>query len=117
MKVLYALLIILLVSIYKAEKCKGSEPNQAIDCHYREKSVENQYKCCYIYQKYFLLGTLEISKSCTPVTLDEFNNIKDLIKTLKEGIEKMGGIFDTLVFDCSSNYLYISLLSLMIILL
>ena len=117
MKVLYALLIALLISIYKAEKCKGSKPNQPSDCHNREKSIENQYKCCYVYQKYFLMGTLEKTKSCNPVTENEFNNVKDLIKTMKEGIEKMGGIFETLDFDCSSNYLYISLLSLIVFLL
>ena len=118
MKVLFVLLISILVSLYKAEKCNSTVvPNQVSDCHNRDKSIDNQYKCCYVYEKYFLMGSLEKGKSCTPVTQIEFNNIKDVIKTYKEAIEKMGGILDTYDIDCSSNYLFISLLLLMILLL
>ena len=119
MKVLHVLLIILLVSIYKAQKCNSTDPKpeQPKDCYNRDKSIDNQHRCCYIYEKYFLMGGLEKGKSCTPLTKIEFNNIKDVIKSYKEAIEKMGGIIDTFEINCFSNYLYISLLSLMMLLL
>jgi hypothetical protein len=118
MKVLFVLLISILVSLYKAEKCDSdAKPKEASDCHNLDKSVDNQYKCCYVYEKYFLMGSLEKGKLCHPVTQIEFNNIKDVIKSYKDAIEKMGGILDTYNIDCSSNYLFISLLLLMILLL
>ena len=118
MKALYVLLVILLLSQYKAEKCDSDTlPTQPIDCHNREKSSQNEHKCCYVYQKYFLIGTLRREKLCNPVTKNEFDNIENVINSLKGGIEKLGGIIDTIDVNCSSNYLYISLLSLMIFLL
>jgi len=116
MKALYALLIILLLSINKTEKCQGSEPTQASSCHSRDKTG-NEFRCCYVNQKYYLMGTLEKGKFCQAVTKSEFDNINDLVKSLKAGVEKMGGIFEIFEIDCSSNYLYISLLSLIIFLL
>ena len=117
MKILNGLLIILLVSIYKAKNCTATLPTQASDCHNSEKTIENQYRCCYVYQKYFFMGTLKKGYSCHPLTKIEFENIKEVIKSFKEGVEKMGGIYETLDIQCTSNYLYISLLSLMIFLL
>ena len=48
MKTLYALLIILLLSLCKAEICIG-EARDAADCHGRNKT-EGQ-RCCYHYEK------------------------------------------------------------------
>ena len=119
MKILHFLLIILLVSISSALKCNSTdvEPEQAKECNIRDKSIDNMERCCYVYQKYFLMGGLEKGKFCTPLTKIEFENIKDVIKSYKDAIEKLGGIIDTFEIDCSSNYIYISLLSLMIFLL
>ena len=119
MKTLHALLIILLVSLYKAnEKCNSTvKPSQASDCNNREKNTDSDYRCCYIYQKYTIMGSIVEGKSCSGVTKTEFDNIKDVIKSLKDGIEKMGGKFDTFDIDCSSGYLYISLLSFVLFLL
>ena len=116
MKELYTLLIIILVSIYKAENCTASEPTQANDCHKREQDT-GDFRCCYAVEKYTFMGNYVDKKSCTSLSKDEFDNVKLLIKSLKQGIEKMGGKFEIYEIDCSSNYLYISLLSLMIILL
>ena len=116
MQILYVLLIILLVSLYKAEECIGSPPNQPTDCHNREKSNENQYKCCYIYKKIYARAQIEKEQRCTPFTKDEFDNIKDIMKSFRAGISQLGGIIEAYNVDCSSNYLYISLVLLMIFL-
>ena len=115
MKVLYSLLIIILVSIYKAENCTVSAPTQASDCHKRDKDI-GDFRCCYAIEKYTLMGNYVDRKSCTSLTQDEFDNVKLLIKSLKQGVEKMGGKFEIYEIDCSSNYLYISLLLLIIFL-
>ena len=117
MKVLYILLISLSITLYKAEKCNGSKPSQPSDCYNREKSDEEEYKCCYIYKKYYSKGQLEKIQSCASLTKIEFDNIKDIMKSFRAGIEKIGGIIEAYEIDCSSNYLYISLISIMIFLL
>ena len=116
MKVLYTLLIILLASLYNSEKCSGSLASQPSDCYGREKEI-NDVRCCYVVEKYTFIGSIVDKKSCFSLSQDEFDNIELLIKSLKQGVEKMGGKFETYDIDCSSNYLYISLLSLMIFLL
>ena len=117
MNVLYALLIIFLVSIYKSENCDSEvKPKQASDCHNRDKGKDD-YKCCYVVEKYTLMGKLTDRITCSSLDEDEYNNIKQIIKSMKQGVEKMGGKFETYDIDCSSNYLFISLLLLMILLL
>ena len=113
MKAIYALLIFLLVSRYKAEKCKGSTPTIPSDCYNREKNA-GDVRCCYVYEKYTFIGSFVDQKSCFSLSQDEFDNINLMIKSLKQGVEKMGGKFEAYDIDCSSNYLYISLLLLII---
>ena len=117
MNFLHYFLIILLVSLYKAENCTSiAIPTQPSDCHKREKNF-GDVRCCYTFEKYTFMGTYVDRKSCSSLDQEEFDNVKLLIKSLKQGVEKMGGKFENYEIDCSSNYLYISLLSLMIFLL
>ena len=52
-----------------------------------------------------------------PVTQKEFDNFLPLYKSLKNYIVMQGGDYEKYDVDCASNYLYISLLSLIIFLL
>ena len=116
MKALYALLIILLLSLYKADSCVSSTiPSKASDCNSRTVS-DNQYKCCYLYMKVTFMSIESEAKQCLPVTKDEYENIKEVIDKTKEMAEKTGTKINKLDLDCSSSYLYISLLSLIIFL-
>lgn len=117
MKALYALLIILLLSLYKAETCTAStKPSKASECNSRTLET-NQYKCCYLYVKATFMSVTSEDKKCLPVTQAEYDNIKEVINKSKEMAEKTGVKVDKIDIDCSSSYLYISLLALIIFLL
>ena len=117
MKALYALLIILLLSLYKAETCLATtKPSKASECNSRTLET-NQYKCCYLYVKVTAMSITSEDKKCLPVTQAEYDNIKQVITTTKEMAEKTGVKIDKIDIDCSSSYLYISLLALIIFLL
>ena len=117
MKALYALLIILLLSLYKAETCLSTtKPSKASECNSRTIET-NQYKCCYLYVKVTAMSITSEDKKCLPVTQAEYDNIKQVITTTKEMAEKTGVKIDKIDIDCSSSYLYISLLALIIFLL
>ena len=117
MKIFHALLITLIVSVYNAvDKCSGVKGEKAGDCQNLEIDSAH-YKCCYAHSKVTIMGQTQEKKECQQITKTEYDNIKDEIKKAKEQIEKMGGKVDTFDIDCNSNYLYISLLSLIIFLL
>ena len=117
MKALYALLIILLLSLYKAETCLATtKPSKASECNSRTLET-NQYKCCYLYMKATVMSITSENQKCLPVTQTEYLNIKQVITTTKEMAEKTGVKIDKIDIDCSSSYLYISLLALIIFLL
>ena len=117
MKALYALLIILLLSLYKAETCLSTtKPSKASECNSRTLET-NQYKCCYLYVKVTAMSITSENKQCVPVTQPEYDNIKEVISKTKEITEKTGVKVDKIDIDCSSSYLYISLLALIIFLL
>ena len=56
-------------------------------------------------------------KECMPMEQKTYDNFLDIYKSLKGSISASGGSYEKLEWDCSSNYLYISLLSLIILLL
>lgn len=121
MKVLHILLICLLVSLYKAANDEvfcgsGDDPAQASDCHKR-KLTTDYAKCCYEYNKYYTNGKMTDTKKCVPFKQNEMDNFVSIYKSMKGNINENGGSIDKLEWNCSSNYLYISLLSLMIFLL
>ena len=118
MKALYALLIILLLSLYKAETtCTDTtKPSKASECNSRTLET-NQYRCCFLYMKATVMSITSENQKCLPVTQTEYLNIKQVITTTKEMAEKTGVKIDKIDIDCSSSYLYISLLALIIFLL
>ncbi len=121
MKTLYVLLILLLASLSKAGDEKvtcGNEDvvRQASDCHSNQKSKEDS-KCCYIDYKYYQDGNLEEKKFCQEYKKEKVDNFIPVYKSLKGAITSKGGSIDRYEVNCSSNYLYISLLSIMILLL
>ena len=115
MKILHALLIILLVSLYNADKCTEKDaPTKASDCSGLEVDKAQGYvKCCYEKKRYFQQGILkEVDAHCIHKTQVEYDDIFKQEKSLKGSINAMGGVIDSLILDCASTYLYISLISL-----
>ena len=119
MKLLHALLIILLAYLYNADPCTDKEdPTKAGDCTGLEVDKEKGYiKCCYYNKRYFVSGKLaENTTKCVHKKQVAYDDLYKEEKSLKGAIKASGGVIDSLIVDCSSNYLYISLLSLIIFL-
>ncbi len=117
MKGLYVLLALLLFSLHEANTpCESDpKPEKNDQCKDREKGADE--RCCYKYEKYYEGGTMKEHKFCQIFKKDEFDNFPKIYKSRKNGITSNGGSVDTLEWYCSSNYLFISLLSLMVLLL
>ena len=121
MKVFHIFLIILSASLYNAAdeiSCGSKEPKatKASDCHSRKVSKEGN-KCCYVNYKYYQNGDVEEGQICKEEKKVNVDNFIPAYKSKKGNIIAAGGSIDKFDVDCSSNYLYISLLSLMILLL
>ena len=59
-------------------------------------------------------GKKQTYKACTPLTKHEYDEIKDTIKAYEKDVEE--GITDVDVsIDCGSNYIMISLISLILL--
>ena len=120
MKVFHIFLIILSASLYKAAEeisCQDKAPvTKASECHSRKVS-ETDAKCCYVNYKYYQNGDVEEGQICKEEKKLNVDNFIPAYKSKKGSIIAAGGSIDKFDVDCSSNYLYISLLSLMILLL
>ena len=109
MKTLYALLIILLFAQIICQEddvvlCDSAKKKNADECN-KINPVAGFYRCCFIKGKF--LGQSE--ERCTSVTKEQYDDIDDTI----EAYEKAGADIDSL--DCGSNYIIISLLSLILL--
>ena len=109
MKILFILLIAIAISkddLGDWPQCSNIKPS------YREQctsigSIYGYTRCCY---ESFKASTGESKKSCWPLTYDEFNNVKNYIAARKE---KNPGCTDY-SFDCSSKFISISLILLLL---
>ena len=109
MKTLYALLIILLFAqICDADDavvCGGAKKKNADECN-KISPDEGGYRCCFVKAKTDE-GDYE---GCYSVTKAQYDDIDDAIETIEK---EEGADIDTL--DCGSNYIIISLLSLILL--
>lgn len=112
MKTFTILILAILISFISTDDtkyCGLTTASSAKDCH--DLTVQTGYKyCCYVDGKD---KDGNESKGCMPVTEENYKNIKDYIDSLKK--LSTGGKINK--FDCNSNYLRISLISLLLFLL
>ncbi len=83
------------------------------DCHNR-KLRDGDYRCCFVEYEGTFQGEKRERKSCLPLTKDEYDKIDDLVDAQKKGVGE-GNQIDDFSIDCSSNYIMISLLSLILL--
>ena len=117
MKVFASLLIVLFVSHYYCEKTCSSfvSANSYNDCK-DLKLTSNAYRCCYLEYTYDLLGEKHTSKSCDAISKYDYENIDDYKDTIEVIVDALGGDnVDVKTIDCDSNYLVISLFSLILL--
>ena len=115
-KTLFLLLVILLISYSYQSECDDNESaKKAKDC--KDLKVDDgMYKCCYVKSEGEYDGKKEKGEGCGEIDETNYNRIKDYIKDLEDGVKKLGGKLDVKKFDCSSNYLLFSIMSLIILL-
>ena len=111
MKTLYALLIILLFAqiICDADDvdgCDGTEKKNADECN-KINPANGFYRCCFIKIKFEDGRSWE---GCTPVTKAQYDDIDDAIEDYEKNAKA-----DIDSLDCGSNYIIISLLSLILL--
>ena len=121
-KALYLLLALLLLSKFN---CQSEEEEDYDEGECKEKissGCENlkvgkgYYKCC-LFEAEFdqeYDGEKE-SKLCRPITQTEYDDIKDYIKKSEDDFKNGLGFGVDISIDCASNYVMISLLSLIIL--
>ncbi len=119
MKALYALIIILLVSQYKAASGTCSEtikPSKASDCTELDPG-DGKVKCCYINKKYYFNEEYREENRCAPVSQQYYERIGNEQKSRKDYLKANGAVIESFEYYCSSNHLYISFILLLILLL
>ena len=114
MKALYLLLLALLVSQCFSRSCAGTA-SSASECHSAEKTT-GIYRCCFLEEKYTMAGQSAESKTCTPVTETQYQNIKTIIDTAEAAAKAAGATGISIKIDCASKYLVSSILTLLLFL-
>jgi len=109
MKFYIIIFVSFLLSIYSAEKCdvERSSGSSAKDCNKYEKEDGFPY-CCY----YKIKGDDGENEGCIPLTKDNYDKIKDYIKTIENNEH-----VDIKKLDCKSIYLELSILGFIFLLL
>ena len=123
-KVLFFLFVALLISQYYCEDellkegddpgdCPKDDVSKAKDC--KDRNVGNGYhKCCFWdYETVYPddPDENEKGKDCYPVTKVQYEKIKDYIDLQKKAAKAEGASKTELSIDCGSNYIIISIIS------
>ena len=109
MKTLYVLLVLTLIAQCLSTKCGDvTQPSKAEDCNNSELD-SGEYRCCFI--EYELKGFGEM-KACGAVTKEQYDDIDDYID---KNEDLLGDTVEDFSIDCGSNYIVISILSLILL--
>ena len=115
-KTIFLLLAILLISFSNQSECtdkKGAKNKK--DCN-SLKISDDAYKCCYTHVKGEEGGVKIDVEGCSEIEKKDYDRIKDYISEMEKEAKDEGGKLEVKKFDCSSNYLLISIMSLILLL-
>ena len=121
-KTLFLILVILLLSKFycqddytesECEKKEGAKKKK--DCNGLGVS-KYAYKCCYVKIEGSLNGESLDDEGCREIDKGSYDKIKDLIEEQEKYYKDKGGKYDVKEYDCNSNYLLISIMSLILLL-
>lgn len=110
MKTLYVLLVLTLIAQCLSTKCVDltQQPSKAEDCNNRELD-SGEYRCCFIEIE---VKGKEKTKYCGPITKEQYDDIDDYIDKAEDDA---GDTVEDFSIDCGSNYIVISILSLILL--
>ena len=115
---LFLLLTILLVSQFYCQlsECqKKTSAKKKKECNDLKVS-DGMYKCCYVKLKSKVGGISIDYEGCQEIDKNSYDNIDDMIKKAEKDAKDAGGEYDLDTYDCNSNYLLISIMSLILLL-
>ena len=121
-KAIYLLLLSLLLSQiycedddsndYCGNEDYGSVTNED-NCHDRTLQ-RGIFRCCYVEAEGTHDGEKQKIKYCLGVTKEQYDEIEDFVDAMKKNVVD-GDKIDEYSIDCASNYIMISLLSLLLL--
>ena len=114
MKAILFLILIVLNSQKEWEICSGPSAEDDAYCHSLALSSD-AFRCCYREIKYNNRGTSIEAQDCQPLTKDQYDDIPGYISDGEEELREKGYTDIKLSVDCNSNYVKISLLSLILL--
>ena len=114
MKAILFLILIALHSQNDWEICSGQPAEDDDYCH-NLALPSDAFRCCYREIEYDNKGTSIEAKDCQPLTKDQYDDIPGYISEGEEELRKKGYTDIKLSVDCNSNYVKISLLSLILL--
>ena len=119
MKTLFIITFFFLISQNMGERCDDNQNAKNIsDCKGLEL-ISGYAACCFADEKYTMFGEENIVKKCMGATKEQSENITLLKEEERKSIENEGfdGQVEYININCENNYLFISFLTLIIILL
>ena len=119
MKPLIIIIFFFLISQNVCERCDDKQNAKSFsDCKGLEL-ISGYAACCFADEKYTMFDGEHIVKKCVGATKEQSENITLLKEEERKDIEDEGfdGRVEYINITCENNYLFISLLSLIIILL
>ena len=123
-KAIYLLLLSLLLSQIYCDTTPddyknycGTEEDGTVkdedNCHNR-KLKDGDYRCCFVEIEGKIEGQKKEVKYCLPLTKDQYDKIDDFVDAQEKAVDA-GDEIDDYSIDCASNYIMISLLSLILL--
>ena len=116
MKALYLALACILLSMIYSRICDGDAENVK-DCQAATFDNTTYYRCCFIDSKAKMGGKEINTKVCGEVNKDEYDNIKKKIEDLEKHMKDTGFESPKVSVNCKSNYIFLSIISLILFLL
>ena len=95
--------------------CQGEEETDSKKC--KDLTLPPGYSnCCYYHgEGTSKNGKTEVFKGCIPLNKTQYENIKSYIKEIEEDVDE-GETVDVKKLDCFADYLQISIIALLILL-
>ena len=116
MKAFNLLLVLTLISAFYCRDCSGFAEKASI-CNQADFDLNLYYRCCFIEAAVSQSGSELTIRMCTPVTRALYNNVTALVDEATRKVREQITLDFKVSVDCTSNYINISILFLILLLL
>ena len=117
MKAFYFVLALTLLAMTYSRDCDEGQAEKAKDCNEANFDKTQYHRCCFVDSKGTKDGQDINLKICKPISKADFDKIKETVEKLEKQMEDENYKSVKVKIDCSSNYIVLSTLSLILFLL